>query len=73
MTQTIKTLNLIKKNFKFLKSRKKMRSLRGTGHYDKNLKSYLFSRNVKKSLVKRLVVDSLSPKEHFNGKKIQEK
>ena len=55
-----------------------MRALRGRGrilkkNYDTNQKSYLFSRKVKKSLVKCLGLDSLSPKEHFYGKKIEEK
>ena len=55
-----------------------MRALRGRGrflkkNYDIIVKSYLYSSKVKKSLVKRSGVDSLGPKEHFYGKKIQEK
>ena len=51
-----------------------MRVLRGRGrilkkNYDINQKGYLFSRKVKKSLVKRLGVDNLILKEYFNGKK----
>ena len=50
-----------------------MRALRGRRTFlkkiwDINKKSYLYSRKVKKSLVKRLGVDTLSPKEHFYGK-----
>ena len=53
-----------------------MRALRGRRtflkkNWDINKNSYLYSRKVKKSLVKRLGVDSISTKEHFYGKKIQ--
>ena len=55
-----------------------MRALRGRRtflkkNWDINKNSYLYSRKVKKSLVKRLGVDTLSPKEHFYGKKFQVK